>query len=199
MDNYIVRPLSKNDQKKFNILLLSLTISCGWALSWVNKPEAKELFHFLNLSLKLPDRCILGGKILKEAVADSDKAMEIALREDPVGVTLAFDGWVNVKNEHLLGIVLLTSEGKPYIWKASNISSERETYIEVMNKTEMMLAELRDNGIKVCAVTTDSASPYMAARCVENFFLFYLKINDFFFHINFFSYNNNKSKIKNFQ
>jgi len=102
-------------------LLLRLTISCGWALSWVNKPEAKELFHFLNPSLKLPDRCILGGKILKEAVADSDKAMEIALREDPVGVTLAFDGWVNVKNEHLLGIVLLTSEGKPYIWKASTL------------------------------------------------------------------------------
>ncbi len=62
MDNYIVRPLSTNDQKKFNILLLRLTISCGWALSWVNKPEAKELFHFLNPSLKLPDHCILVAK-----------------------------------------------------------------------------------------------------------------------------------------
>ncbi|CAJ0642865.1 1675_t:CDS:2, partial [Entrophospora sp. SA101] len=56
MDNYIVWPLSTNDQKKFNVLLLRLTISCGW----VNKPEAKEFFNFLNPSLKLPYHCVLG-------------------------------------------------------------------------------------------------------------------------------------------
>ncbi|PKB99066.1 hypothetical protein RhiirA5_430339 [Rhizophagus irregularis] len=33
MDNYIVRSLSKEDLKKFNMLLLRLTVSCGWALS----------------------------------------------------------------------------------------------------------------------------------------------------------------------
>ena len=65
MDNYIVRSLSKEDLKKFNMLLLRLTVSCGWALSWVNNPEAKELFDFLNPFLKLPDRRVLGGDILK--------------------------------------------------------------------------------------------------------------------------------------
>jgi hypothetical protein len=74
------------------MLLLRLTVSCGWALSWVNKPEAKELFDFLNPFLKLPDRRVLGGDILKQVVADSDKAMETAIKEDPVGVTLTFDG-----------------------------------------------------------------------------------------------------------
>ncbi|PKC50506.1 hypothetical protein RhiirA1_486165, partial [Rhizophagus irregularis] len=85
MDNYIVRSLSKEDLKKFNMLLLRLTVSCGWALSWVNNPEAKELFDFLNPFLKLPDRRVLGGDILKQVVADADKAMETALKEDPVG------------------------------------------------------------------------------------------------------------------
>jgi len=33
MDNYIVRNLSKEDVKKFHMLLLRLTVSCGWALS----------------------------------------------------------------------------------------------------------------------------------------------------------------------
>ena len=33
MDNYIVRSLSKEDFKRFYILLLRLTVSCGWALS----------------------------------------------------------------------------------------------------------------------------------------------------------------------
>jgi len=41
--------------------------------------------------------------------------MQKALYEDPVGVTLTFNGWTNVKNEQLLGIVILTSEGRPYI------------------------------------------------------------------------------------
>ena len=99
MDNFIVRSLSKEDVGKFNILLLRLTVSCEWALSWVNNPEAKELFNFLNPHLKLPDHCELGGNILTKAVEKTDDAMNIALKEDPVGVTLTFDEWTNVKNE----------------------------------------------------------------------------------------------------
>jgi hypothetical protein len=170
MDNYIVRSLSKEDFKKFHMLLLRLTVSCGWALSWVNKPEAKELFEFLNPFLKLPDRRVLGGDILSKVVTELDDAMETALKEDPVGVTLTFDGWTNVNNEQLLGTVLLTSEGKPYVWKAVDISSERENYIGVMNKTETMLGDLKNKGITVCAIVTDSASSYAAAR-YDNLFI----------------------------
>jgi len=167
MDNYIVRSLSKEDFKKFYMLLLRLTVSCGWALSWVNKPEAKELFEFLNPFLKLPDRRVLGGDILNKVVMELDDVMETALKEDPVGVTITFDGWTNVNNEQLLGTVLLTSEGKPYVWKAVDISSERENYIGVMNKTETMLEDLKKKGITVCAIVTDSASAYAAARYVK--------------------------------
>ncbi|CAB5199060.1 unnamed protein product [Rhizophagus irregularis] len=68
--------------------------------------------------------------------------MEIALREDPVNIILTFDGWMNVKSEQLLGVVLMTSEGRPFVWKAADISSERETHLEVMEKTEAMIADL---------------------------------------------------------
>ncbi|CAB4445691.1 unnamed protein product [Rhizophagus irregularis] len=94
LDNFIVRSLSKKDKEKFYILLIRLTVACGWALQWVNKPEARELFEFLNPFLKLPDRRSLGGEILKDAVAEGDKVMEIALKEDQTGVTLTFDGWI---------------------------------------------------------------------------------------------------------
>ena len=53
MDNFIVQFLSKEDLERFYILLLCLTVLCGWALSWVNKSEAKQLFDFLNPFLKL--------------------------------------------------------------------------------------------------------------------------------------------------
>ncbi len=47
--------------------------------------------------MKLPDRCLLEGKILKKAIDDADKVMEITLIEDPIGITLTFDGWTNIK------------------------------------------------------------------------------------------------------
>jgi hypothetical protein len=168
LDNYIVRPLSKQDTQKFNILLIRLTVSCGWSLNWVNKSEAKELFKFLNPSLNLSDRRFLGGRILKDAVTESNKVMEEALSEDPVGVTLTFDGWTNVKNEQLLGIVIITSEGRPYVWKAIDISLERETHVEVIKKTETMILELKNKKIDVCAIVTDSAGAYAAARYIFN-------------------------------
>jgi len=133
-------------------------------LHWVNNPEARELFEFLNPFLKLPDRKTLGGDILTNAVSDGNDAMEIALKEDPVGITLTFDGWTNVKTEQLLGVVIMTSEGRPYVWKAADISSERETHVEIMEKTEAMITELEGKSINVCAVVTDSAGAYAAAR-----------------------------------
>ena len=164
MDNYIVRPLANEDYKRFCKLLLKMTVSCGWSLSWVNNPEAKECFKFLSPFLILPDRRKLGEQILNEVLDDTNKSMEAALGEDPIGTTLTYDGWTNVKNEHLLGTVILSSEGKPYIWKAFDISSERERHQEVINKTESMISELETMNIKVISIVTDSAGAYAAAR-----------------------------------
>ena len=72
----------------------------------------------------------MGNKILQDAISKGNKVMQMVLKEDPVGVTLTFDGWTNVKNEQLLGVVVITSEGRPYVWKADDISSERETHLE---------------------------------------------------------------------
>ncbi|PKB99067.1 hypothetical protein RhiirA5_462768, partial [Rhizophagus irregularis] len=67
--------------------------------------------------------------------------MEIALKEDPVG--------------------------KPYVWKAVDITSERENNAAVINKTEAILTELKNKEITVCAIVTDSASAYAAARLLK--------------------------------
>ena len=122
------------------------------------------MFEFLNPLIKLPDRHTLGGKILNDAVSEEDKVMHIALKEDIIGVTLTFNGRTNVNNEQLLGVVIMTSEGRPYIWKATDISSKRETHVEVISKTEAMITELRKENVKICAVVTDSAGAYAAAR-----------------------------------
>ncbi|CAG8785622.1 10068_t:CDS:1, partial [Racocetra persica] len=95
--------LTQQDNDKFKILLLRLTISCRWAFYWVNKLEAKELFEFLNPHLKLPEHWTLSRKVLDAAVAEENKAMYDALCKDKIDVTLTFDRWTNVNNEQLLG------------------------------------------------------------------------------------------------
>ncbi|CAG8645192.1 7899_t:CDS:1, partial [Scutellospora calospora] len=123
-------------------------------------PEAKELFEFLNSHLKLPDRRALSGKILEAAVAEEDNEMYDAFSKDQIGITLTFDEWTNVKNEQLLGVMIITSGGRLYVWKATDISLEKETYIEVMDKTNAMINELKSMNTEVSAIVTDSAGPY---------------------------------------
>ena len=60
------------------------------------------------------------------------------------------------------------------MWKVTDINSERETYIEVMEKINNMLVKLNNQGIKVCAIVTDSAAAYAASRYFFFFFLLFL-------------------------
>ncbi|CAG8618745.1 27294_t:CDS:2, partial [Racocetra persica] len=56
IDRYLLRPLSEDQQKHFEQLLLKATVSCGWAFSWIENSEIKMLFEFLYPPVKLPSR-----------------------------------------------------------------------------------------------------------------------------------------------
>jgi len=164
MDSFVARSLSSTDKTKFHLHLLQVTISCGFPLSWINNPEVVELFKFLNPQIKLPDRKTLSNEILDNAVKEFDIRMLERLVLDRTGITLSFDGWTNVREQELMGTVLTSSDGQPYIWKATDISSERVTNIEVRAKVEEMMSKLDELKIPLLAVVTDSAPAYNAAR-----------------------------------
>jgi hypothetical protein len=164
MDSFIVRSLSSSDKKKFHLHLLQITISCGLPLSWVNNPEVIELFKFLNPQIKLPDRKTLSTEILSDVVKDFDAMMLEKLVLDRIGITLSFDGWTNVREQELMGTVLMSSEGQPYVWKAIDVSSERSTTLEVMSKIKEMISKINELHIPLLAIVTDSAPAYNAAR-----------------------------------
>ncbi|CAJ0908098.1 13191_t:CDS:2, partial [Entrophospora sp. SA101] len=91
LDNFVARPLSKADNEVFHKLILKATISCGFPLSWKT----------------------LSTKLLNDAVKEYDNVMLEKLRLDQIGVTLMFDGWTNVRQQELMGCVLLMSDGEP--------------------------------------------------------------------------------------
>ncbi len=143
---------------------MQITISYGFSLSWVNNLEVIELFKFLNLQIKLPDRKTLSTEILGNVVKDFDTMMLEKLILDRVGITLSFDGWTNVHEQELMGTILMSSDGQPYVWKAVDVSSERATTLEIKSKIEEMILKINELNIPLLAIITDSAPAYNAAR-----------------------------------
>ncbi|RIB08569.1 hypothetical protein C2G38_2211342 [Gigaspora rosea] len=65
--------------------------------------------------------------------------------------------------------MVITSSGKLHVWKVTNISLERKSYIEVMEKTKEIINELQNIDVKVSVIVTDSAEPYAASSIGEVF------------------------------
>ncbi|RHZ58763.1 hypothetical protein Glove_368g25 [Diversispora epigaea] len=150
------------DRKKFNLLILCVTISCKFALSWVNNPEVIELFKFLNLLIKLPDRKILSNKILHKAVTDFNNIMIEKLESDKIGIILSFDGWINVYEQELMGTIIMSSNGQLYIWKAMDISDKRHKTDDIIAKTEEIITDIKELNLTILAIVTDSVLAYNA-------------------------------------
>jgi hypothetical protein len=165
MGNILVRTPTKKEQPVFERLLLRVTVSNGFPFQWIENQATLDLFEFLNPHLILPGRKVLSNRILNNETESVDKLRNEKLSNDQIGVTLAFDGWKNVLNQHIFGSLFITSSGEILIWKASDISSERERMIEIIPKIEDLIKDAGvDLGAKVIAIISDSAAAYAGAR-----------------------------------
>ena len=103
-----------------------------------------------------------------DRVTDLNHNKILEQAKDPQGVTLTFDGWKNVSKESILGVVLNTSKGQTLVWDAMNISADQGRAVDVIEKVEELMfhdtSKVKQHGVKVIAVVTDSASPYASAR-----------------------------------
>jgi len=156
--------MSKNNISIFESLLIRATVSAGWSLQSVENKEVNELFSFINPAIKLPGRRALGGRILNNEVKSLQLQLENKIKNDPVGVTLCFDGWTNVINQNIFGSVFITSEGEVLIWEGEDISGEFDRWREVYDKAETMIKKILDMGVNLISVVSDSAPSYAAAR-----------------------------------
>ncbi|PKC68930.1 hypothetical protein RhiirA1_456662 [Rhizophagus irregularis] len=98
-------------------LMISIRESTGSAYSTFSQSSNSTnstritigaLDSFVAKPLAIP----LGGQILNNESKILENEMSQKLKDDPVGITLSFDGWTNVLNQNILGSVFITSEGK---------------------------------------------------------------------------------------
>ena len=143
-----------------------MTVANGWAFQWVNNPSTRAFFYWLNPRLKLPDRKHLAGPILDTAIKNIENIRKEKLNQvhEQAGITLSFDGWKNIVNQELFGVMIILPSGETLVWKAIDISGQRERAIDIIPHIEEMLNDLDKQSIKVAAIVSDSAAAYASAR-----------------------------------
>jgi hypothetical protein len=160
----VLRPLSTQDALHFCQLFFNMVISNGLPFSFTENPETRELFKFCISAVKLPSAKALSGSVLKNASKELvEKNIAIA-QKDLDGVTAVFDGWTNVRSEHLFGVVFITSEGKTITWGAKDISFERSKTQNVIRHIKDVMEEAHKHKINIKCFVSDSAGEYAAAR-----------------------------------
>ncbi|CAJ0856288.1 3227_t:CDS:2, partial [Entrophospora sp. SA101] len=136
--------------------LLRITVSNGLAFRWIESEEVKSLFRWLNPNIRLPNRKALSGRILNDASLKHNSWIKEQASNSEYGVTVALDGWLNVVNEKILGVILITNEGETLVWNAYDISGERSRTQEVLQHITLIFEDLQSKNIMINAVVTDN-------------------------------------------
>lgn len=144
--------------------MIKMCISNGLPFSFVENEETQAVFNFIAPGLKLPKRKKLGGKLLLKTSENFQENILKIAQSDENGLTATFDGWTNIKQENIWGVVLITSKGQPLIWDAQETSSERSRTEDVIRHIEQLMDKAQTKKINIKAFVSDSAGEYVAAR-----------------------------------
>ncbi len=115
LTGYMSRPLLKQDESHFENLTLRMIVSNGLPFSFMENKETQDLFSFIAPALKLPGRRAISDRILPKSANQLTETILQVASNDKIGVTAAFDGWTDIKQEHLFGVVFITSQGEVLI------------------------------------------------------------------------------------
>jgi len=159
----VSRPLSKKDAPYFELLVLRMLVSNGLAFTFLENQETKDVFTFIAPALKLPGQRKMSDKILPKSTEILKQSITKMAQDDQIGVTAAFDGWTNVKQEHLFGIVFIRSTGETLIWNVSDINDKRSKTNDVINHIKKIMVDAEEKNIKINCFVSDSAGEYAAA------------------------------------
>ncbi|CAG8810974.1 15878_t:CDS:2, partial [Cetraspora pellucida] len=108
--NSVISTTSNHSQ-----LLLRMVVSNVLLFTFVENEDTIAVFKFLAPGIKLPKLKVIGGKVLMKSAQLLQNNIIKITKNDTYGVTATFDTWTNVKQEHILKVVFITTEGQSLI------------------------------------------------------------------------------------
>ena len=144
--------------------MLRLIVSNGLPFTFVENEETIAIFQFIAPGIKLPKRKAISGRVLEKSSETLQENIIKVAKDDQDGVTATFDGWTNVKQEHIWGVILITTSGQPLVWGAYDISAERSKTEDIIRHIENLISETNRERINIKAFISDSAGEYATAR-----------------------------------
>src|SRR5687767_14880304 len=99
----------------------------------------------------------MSNQILPQSTKLLTKSIIQLASNDKIGVTAALDGWVNIKQEHLLGVIFITSMGESLVWGVKDISDQRSKTEDVIRYIREIMHEAEEKKFKINCFVSDSA------------------------------------------
>ncbi|GES95927.1 ribonuclease H-like domain-containing protein [Rhizophagus clarus] len=164
LSGFVSWPMSKKDVSHFENLILLMMVSNGLSFTFLENKETQDVFRCIAPTLKLPGRKAISDRVLSISANQLTESIVAQAKADIIGVTAAFDGWTNIKQEHLFGVVFITSSGKTLIWGAKDISNQRSKTEDVKALIKSLMNNAESKQIKINCFVSDSAGEYAAAR-----------------------------------
>ncbi len=164
LTNYVLRLLSAKDQQYFENLVLLMIVSNSLPFTFMKNKKIQDVFNFIAPALKLSGWWAISDRILSNSANELIKSILQIASHDKIKVTAAFNGWTNIKQEHLFGVIFITFQGKTLIWGANNISNQWSRTEDVKLLIKNIMDDAKQKDIQINCYVSDSTGKYAAVR-----------------------------------
>jgi hypothetical protein len=150
--------LAKTNERLVELFMNAL-ISGGIAFRWVENPFLLKFFKELQSGFKLPTEWLLRTSCLEKCHKKAEKEIEKMISESE-SVTIAIDGWENVRNLSVLNIMLRIPES--IFYKSTEVGGESVDNVVIQREIKKVIEEIGES--KVAGILSDNGSPMILAQ-----------------------------------
>ncbi|CAG8443863.1 11423_t:CDS:2 [Scutellospora calospora] len=151
------------DSYKSNQLLLEGMIEGGVPLSLVDALKFKEFIYSINSQYHLPARRQLSSHILDNVYDNVQLSIQEFINKSD-WITIATDGWTNIRQDHLINYIVIGKNRKSELIKVKDTHGESQTSETILHDLVEVMTEL---GIeKISTIITDEAANYIRMKTI---------------------------------
>jgi hypothetical protein len=158
MDSF-VNKMSKETNIELQELFAKAMISGGLPFKWIENKYLKMFFDKIGSGFHLPTEKQLKGSIFNK-IHDKTEVEINKLVKESDSITIAIDGWKNIRSLSVVNIMTCVPES--IFYKSIEVYGESVDNKLIQREVEKVMQTIGEN--KIAAIITDNGSPMIAAQ-----------------------------------